>query len=91
MGAITDNYSVEEYIRMGVDAGVDIFLMPADPEKAFEALISLVQKGEITLARIDESVLRILTLKYKHGLFEDNPLPDESILGSHAAILDGMS
>lgn len=91
MGAITDNYSVEEYIRMGVDAGVDIFLMPADPEKAFEALISLVQKGEITLARINESVLRILTLKYKHGLFEDNPLPDESILGSHAAILDGMS
>lgn len=90
MGAITENYSEKEYIQLGVKAGVDIFLMPADPQKAFEALVSLIQKGEITLERIDESVLRILTLKYEHRLFEDTPLSDESVLGSHAAILDGI-
>ena len=91
MGAITGNYSVEEYIKLGIDAGVDIFLMPANPEKAFQTLVSYVQKGEIPLNRIDESVLRILTLKYEYELFEETPLPDESVLGSRAGILDAIT
>ncbi len=64
MGAIVNNYSVEESTVMSVKAGVDIVLMPSNFYVAYESLINAVGDGEISEERIDESVTKILRLKY---------------------------
>ena len=54
-----------------LEAGDDILLMPSDLPDAIGAVRAAVQSGEITQARLDESVLRILRLKQQLGLFQN--------------------
>lgn len=68
MKALDDNYSLEEICKYSINAGVDIILMPLDPIKTLNVIKNLVKEGSISEARINESVKRILTLKYKNGL-----------------------
>ena len=49
---------------------MDMLLQPADLAAAVDAIVTAVQNGDITEARIDESVRRILTLKAEWGLLE---------------------
>ena len=65
MGAITNYYSSGDAAIKAVEAGVDIILMPQDFEQAYESLLSAVQTGRISEARIDESVTRILRCKLR--------------------------
>lgn len=68
MGAITDNYATGEAVVKAINAGVDMILMPQSLNDAHDALYEAVQKGEITEERINESVGKILTLKYVKGM-----------------------
>lgn len=68
MKAMTKYYDSGEIAVKAVSAGVDVLLCPEDPEEAANALIAAVESGEITQERLDESVRRILTLKYNYGL-----------------------
>ncbi|WP_235791800.1 glycoside hydrolase family 3 protein [Virgibacillus salidurans] len=52
-------------------AGVDVLLNPPDVEMAFNSMLEAVENGEISEARLDESVFRILQAKMRNGLFED--------------------
>lgn len=70
MGAITQYYGTGEAAVMAIRAGCDIVLMPYDLDEAYEAVAEAVENGTLTEARIDESVLRILTLKYRYGIIE---------------------
>lgn len=70
MGAITRYYSCGEAALAAVRAGCDVVLMPTDPETAAQALLQAVADGTLSEARINESVLRILTLKYQYGILE---------------------
>ena len=63
MGAITQEYSADEAAILAIEAGVDVVLDPADYVSAFEAVVSAVESGRISEARIDESVARVLDLK----------------------------
>jgi beta-N-acetylhexosaminidase len=54
-----------------LEAGDDIALMPSDLPSAFAAVHDAVTDGTISAARLDESVLRILRLKQKLGLFRN--------------------
>lgn len=56
-----------------VNAGIDVSMTPLSL-KFNEALLELVQEGRISEARVDESVRRVLRLKFEIGLFE-NPFP----------------
>jgi beta-N-acetylhexosaminidase len=49
-------------------AGNDMLLIPPDLEAADRAMIAAVQSGEISQARLDESVLKILKVKASLGL-----------------------
>ena len=64
MGAISQHYTSAEAAVKCLQAGADILLMPQDLPEAFEAVMAAVEDGTIPQARIDESVRRILTLKY---------------------------
>ncbi|WP_304507759.1 glycoside hydrolase family 3 protein [Anaerotignum sp.] len=68
MQAITEYYGVGESVVMSVLADIDIVLMPADLDEAYQALLDAVQEGRISNERLDESLWRILGLKYDKGL-----------------------
>lgn len=68
MGAVADNYTSAEAAVTAVKAGVDIVLMPQNLDEAFNGLMNAVTDGEISMERLDESVLRILKMKAKYKL-----------------------
>lgn len=68
MGAVTECYSPSEAAIMAVNAGIDILLLPESAEDAFNALVSAVTSGKTDIGRLEESVYRILSLKYDYGL-----------------------
>jgi len=49
-------------------AGNDLLLIPADLDASFQAMVKAVKSGEISQARLDESVLKILKTKASVGL-----------------------
>ncbi len=63
MGAVTAQYSPGEAAVLAVQAGADLLLMPEDPQSARQAILDAVSAGRLSEARINESVLRIITLK----------------------------
>jgi beta-N-acetylhexosaminidase len=54
-----------------VEAGEDMVILPGDLAGAYDGLLAAVKKGEISEARIDESVLKILRMKASVGLNEN--------------------
>ena len=70
MGAIMDYYYNADAAVMAVEAGMDILLMPPNLEHYQSALVEAVESGRISESRIDESVERILSLKFDSGLIE---------------------
>lgn len=65
MGAIQKNYSSSEAAILALEAGNDIILMPYDYREAFDGVLEAVRSGRISETRLNESVMRILTLKQK--------------------------
>ena len=51
-----------------VQAGADMVLLPPQPEVAVQSLVRAVREGQLSEARLDASVLRILELKERLGL-----------------------
>ncbi|XP_059660843.1 uncharacterized protein LOC132307171 [Cornus florida] len=66
-------------ILSAVNAGIDMVMIPYRYELFLEDLLHLVESGEISMARIDDAVERILRVKFVAGLFE-HPLSDRSLL-----------
>ena len=64
MGAITMHYTSGEAAVGSIKAGVDIVLGPRDFTEAFDAVIAAVNNGTLSEERINQSVRRILTLRY---------------------------
>lgn len=76
MDAIDRRYGVGRAAVLAVNAGADMVLIPWRLEKKEEvwlALLEAARSGELSSARLDEAVRRILTAKVARGLFE--PLP----------------
>ncbi len=71
MGGITTLYSQDQAAVLAVRAGVDIILLTPEPELVISALVDAVKKGQISEARIDDSVNRILREKARMGLHKD--------------------
>ena len=68
MGAIVKNYGMGEAAKMAINAGNDQLLICANTDamiEAFEAVEKAVDSGEISWARIDESLERIERIKGK--------------------------
>ena len=65
MGAINNTYPSGEASVMAIEAGNDIILCPYNYIESFNAIVSAVKSGRLTEARINESVRRILALKFK--------------------------
>lgn len=77
-----------------INAGVDMLMVPEDWKQVYKNTLAQVRSGEISMARIDDAVSRILRVKLRAGMFE-KPAPsmrkitaDSSIIGSakHRAV-----
>jgi beta-glucosidase len=75
MGAIARQYSVAETAILAIEAGVDVLVMPQDPEETIQALCHAVETGRIPLERIHASVDRVWHCKHRVC----DPLMDASV------------
>ena len=79
-----------ERVLKAIEAGVDQFGGESCPQHVVE----LVNTGKLSEARIDESVRRLLRLKFQLGLF-DNPFVDEArvseVFGQADSVARGRS
>lgn len=76
-------------IAMAANAGVDMFMVSVEWKQCLALLTEQVQRGIIPLARIDDAVRRILSVKLRFGLFEKarpaaRPWSNASVFGSAA-------
>jgi beta-glucosidase len=68
-----------QQVQASIDAGVDMVMVPDVYREFFDTLKKLVVAGRLPMARIDDAVRRILTVKFGMGLFE-RPFGDQSLL-----------
>lgn len=75
-----------EQVEASVNAGVDMFMEPIQApnnptgwDEFIPTLTQLVESGDVSMARIDDAVSRILTKKFELGLFE-HPFTDRTHL-----------
>ncbi len=68
MDQISSNYY--ESIVTGINAGIDMNMVPYEYIRFINTMLEAVKKGDISQERIDDAVLRILTVKFEMGLFE---------------------
>ncbi len=66
-------------VATSINAGVDMIMVPYDAQRFITSLTRAVENGDVPLARIDDAVRHILTVKFELGLFE-RPFGDESLL-----------
>ncbi|WP_405190947.1 glycoside hydrolase family 3 protein [Streptomyces anulatus] len=71
MEGVRTKYGDDRVPVLALLAGVDQLLNPPNLSVAWNAVLEAVRGGEITEARVDESILRILRLKSRLGLFRD--------------------
>ena len=76
-----EHLSAVERVALGVNAGLDQFGGEDDPA----LLLAAVEQGLISLERIDQSILRVLTQTFALGLFDQpfvDPVRAEALVGS---------
>lgn len=66
-------------IEVGMNAGLDMIMVPEHYQKFIRQLKSLVRSGKVPMSRIDDAVSRILRVKFQLDLFE-RPYADRSAL-----------
>ncbi|MGA4955058.1 glycoside hydrolase family 3 protein [Streptomyces lavendulocolor] len=71
MEGVRTKYGDDRVPVLALKAGCDQLLNPPKLSVAWNAVLAAVRSGEISEARIDESIRRILRLKAKLGLFHE--------------------
>lgn len=71
MEGVRIKYGDDRVPVLALLAGVDQLLNPPDLAVAWNAVLAAVRGGELSVARIEESILRILRLKERLGLLRD--------------------
>lgn len=76
-----DQISDEYYdsVVASINAGIDMVMVPYNYLSFIDTVKRAVNNGDIEIARIDDAVRRILTVKFEMGLFE-HPYPNEALL-----------
>jgi len=84
MGALAENYYVPDAAVQFFMAGGDMFvtgpyLTRSNLNGSIDAVINAVETGELSEARVDASVRRILQLKADYGILDSSTLPELDI------------
>lgn len=60
-------------VVLGLNAGLDMVMVPLACERFIANVVAAVEAGDVPAERVDDAVLRILTVKDAMGLFEPPP------------------
>jgi beta-glucosidase len=66
--------SYADQVTTSVNAGIDLFMEAESFERFRNTLLEVVKAGRVPMARVDDAVRRILTVKCEAGLFEKGPV-----------------
>jgi beta-N-acetylhexosaminidase len=79
MGAIAKNYTISEAAIKSIEAGCDIILVKGvdNTTSIINSIKDAIDSGELDEERIDESLYRILKLKDKYQMLNEELLKDE--------------
>jgi beta-glucosidase len=67
-------------VKVSVNAGIDMVMTPSNYKNFTADLTALATSGDVAASRIDDAVSRILTQKFRLGLFE-HPYADRTDMG----------
>ena len=84
MAGITRGFSAGDAAVRALYAGVDMLLLPADEDAAMSAILRAIRRGEISEARLDVSVRKILEMKEWLHL-DHSPCIDVEKVSDHVA------
>jgi beta-glucosidase len=73
--------SYQQQIEAAIDAGIDMVMVPDVYPAFFDGLKTAAQSGRVPMSRMDDAVRRILTVKFRMGVFE-RPFSDTARLSS---------
>lgn len=68
MAGVRGRHGDAEVAVRALEAGVDQLLLPPAPREAYDAVTAALAVGRLSEQRIDESVKRILIMKYNQGV-----------------------
>ena len=80
MDSIAVHFNPMDAASLAINAGADMILMPLDVrgteglaavDRYMSGLTAMINNGTIPMARVDEAVGRILTLKYRRGIMDE--------------------
>ncbi|MCX5234354.1 glycoside hydrolase family 3 protein [Streptomyces prunicolor] len=96
MEGVRQKYGDDRVPVLALKAGADQLLNPPSLDVAWNAVLNAVRGGELTEARLDESILRVLRLKARLGLFEDAYADRAGVdrtvgTGAHLAVADRIA
>ncbi|WVT94174.1 glycoside hydrolase family 3 protein [Streptomyces xanthochromogenes] len=96
MKGVRDKYGDDRVPVLALLAGVDQLLDPPKLDVAFNGVRSAVASGELSEARLDASLLRILRLKERRGLFARPYVSARGVdrtvgVRAHLAAADGIA
>lgn len=76
-----DQLDPDSYVATvrGINAGVDMAMVPFDYRGFIGDVVTAVDAGDIDVERVDDAVVRILTVKHALGLFAQNQQPAPAI------------
>ena len=91
MGALTKNYTEEEIYVNAINAGVDILLMADFDTETVEIIKGNIKNGTIKMEEIDDSVKKILELKYDKLFIPNNYTKEYLGSTSHQEIISKIN
>jgi beta-N-acetylhexosaminidase len=94
MGGATATYPPDVAPVAAFKAGADQLVLAPQLDVAYNAVLNAVRSGEISKKRLDESVVRILKLKLKRGLFLKRYVDPEravSVVGAPQHLADAQA
>ncbi|MFZ4816875.1 MAG: glycoside hydrolase family 3 N-terminal domain-containing protein, partial [Phototrophicaceae bacterium] len=79
MDNVADTYY--DSVVQSVNAGIDMNMVPYDYVTFIHTLEQAIERGDVSMARVDEAVGYILQVKFEMGLFE-RPFGDPNLIAS---------
>ncbi len=86
MGGVLQGHTPAQIAVQAVQAGCDQLLMPTDPGVAYQAILRAVRRGRISLAQLDASVTRVVSLKVARGLLSGPAVSPSAVAGAENTI-----
>jgi beta-N-acetylhexosaminidase len=87
MAGVRAKYGDDRVPVLALQAGVDQLLMPPNLDLAYSSVLAAVRSGELTEKRIDQSVYRVLRMKWQRGVLAQpfvDPNAVDAVVGTAA-------